>query len=223
MIRPNTQQWTVLWAICAWTIIALFVAEDYVVRMVFGGWVIGALVYWQIAEVSIPAWKGRLLPWVGMLALGFSIVVALAASNAGDEDATAIWSLIALVVYYWFFGYVTFRVARRLRVERRWRAWVPFLNLTLLTDLANVSQWWAVGLMMPLLGIVVHAWVWCRIASRLAMSSVWGLLMWIPVINAPLLAYIAASRGAIDVPPVLDPRRVQPVARTRQLTLPHLR
>ncbi len=50
MLRPNTRQWVVLWMAAAWTVLSLILVDEYVIRAVFGGWVVAALAYWQLGE-----------------------------------------------------------------------------------------------------------------------------------------------------------------------------
>ena len=86
------------------------------------------------------------------------------------------------------------RPGSRVGVERRWRAWLLVFQLTLLADLAQVSQGWALAFFVPLVNLVVSAWLWGRIFKRTAIPAGWALVMWMPFVNAPILAY-AASRG----------------------------
>jgi hypothetical protein len=52
--QPNRWQWAVLWTACAWTVLALILAEDYLVRAGFGGWMVAALAYWQLSQTTTP-------------------------------------------------------------------------------------------------------------------------------------------------------------------------
>ena len=208
MVQPNKWQWTVLWAACVWTVLALIVAEDYVLRAVFGGWVVAALAYWQFSffgsanervradsarsQVST-ARRQRIFPWLALLAVVFFGVTALASDENSDAQA-----LLGAGMFFWWYLLFADCIAaagRVLRVERRWRAWVPIFQLALLTDVAGVSQGWAVAMMMPLVGFFVHAWLWFRILPRVGMSSTWGTVAWMPFLNAPLLAYVASRQN----------------------------
>jgi hypothetical protein len=116
------------------------------------------------------------------------MIFAFAAPD--DSDAQGLWGLGLFASWYGLFCHSIARTARTIGIPRRWRAWVPIFQLTVMADLAAVSQLWAVGMMIPLFGLFVHAATWYRILPRVGMSSTWALVMWVPFFNAPLLAYI---------------------------------
>jgi hypothetical protein len=238
--RPNTAQWIVLWTAGIWTILALLIAESYVIRAVFGGWVIAALAYWQLSawgstgspeadrpsvsgsdrEANIVATKplnANPLPWFFFAAIVFFLITGFVVDESSDTQGASF--LGAYIWYYILFCYALMRIARRVDVQRRWRAWVPIFQLTLLTDIAGVPQGWVIAMFFPLANLVVLAWLWQRVSARLAMSPGWAVLMWLPLLNAPGLAYVAAQGNSYrrmmvqqDSPRLTDPVETTPAS-----------
>ena len=48
MERPNVKQWIVLWSGAAWTVGSLLIAEDYLARALIAGFIVTALLFWQL-------------------------------------------------------------------------------------------------------------------------------------------------------------------------------
>ena len=53
------------------------------------------------------------------------------------------------------------------------------------------------ALFVPLVNLCVLVWLWSRIFKRLAISSGWAVLMWLPFLNAPILAFFASRRSPV--------------------------
>lgn len=214
MLRPNAKQWAVLWSACAWTVAALVIAEDYVFRAVFGGWLVGALAYWQLAgtprasavELPAPNRESVFWPW---WTLGGVFAFPLILSVSGSSDTQAVGLLAGFICWYVLSGVCLVTVAKALRIERTWRAWVPLFYLTLLADAARVSQAWVLACLVGL-SVIFVPWMWLRIFGRLRMHWGWALLVCIPILNAPLLAYIAAHPPA-SPPPLPSQDDLQPM------------
>jgi hypothetical protein len=49
MNRPTRSQWIVLWLGAFWVLLSLAIAEDYVVRAAVAGFIVTALLYWQLS------------------------------------------------------------------------------------------------------------------------------------------------------------------------------
>ena len=111
-----------------------------------------------------------------------------------------IWVLFVLAAYV-YISYSTQVIARKLSVPNGWLAWIPIANLFLLVKLAARSYWWVVLLIIPLVNIVVSAFVWRDIAKRRGHSPWWGLGMIIPIVNLIGPGYIAFS----DKPQQIEP------------------
>lgn len=52
MNRPTRSQWIVLWLGALWVLLCLAIAEDYVVRAAVAGFIVTALLYWQLAPTQ---------------------------------------------------------------------------------------------------------------------------------------------------------------------------
>jgi Protein of unknown function (DUF2569) len=48
MRRPNVKQWIVLWSGAAWAVGSLLIAEDYLARALIAGFIVTALLFWQL-------------------------------------------------------------------------------------------------------------------------------------------------------------------------------
>lgn len=82
-MRPTRWQWVVLWAGVVWIVGSLVLAEEYVVRPVFGGLLVTGLLYWQLSgrghthapktidDTSRPSGIGGWLAlfWIGLAVL----------------------------------------------------------------------------------------------------------------------------------------------------------
>jgi hypothetical protein len=213
-MTPNRTQWVVLWSAAIWTIFALVAIEEYVLRAVFGGWVVAGLTFWQLAgarttdnQTRQPAEPFTMspIPWVFMTLLFFC--VAAFAAYEGEDGPQQALALVGGLFWFWILLSDTIRrVAKRAGVEQRWRAWVPLLQFLLLIDVAEVSQMWVVVLLTPL-NFVAMVWIWRRALPRIGFSSNYAFVLWIPVVSAPFMAYIASRERVIPARP-----RVAPVA-----------
>src|ERR1700675_654756 len=50
MERPNRKQWVVLWSGAVWTVGSLVIAEDYLFRALLAGFIVTALLFWQLSS-----------------------------------------------------------------------------------------------------------------------------------------------------------------------------
>ena len=99
------------------------------------------------------------------------------------------WFIYFLVVVgvYIFSAYCLMRIAQDEGEEPAWYAWVPFLNLWLMTKLAQKDVIWFILLFIPFVNIVIIIIDWMAIAERLGYESWWGILMIVPFLNFYIL------------------------------------
>jgi hypothetical protein len=62
-------------------------------------------------------------------------------------------------------------------------AWVPLLNIFTLFRVANLPAWSVLLLLIPFVNIVTLVIVFMRLAERRRRLSIYGLLLFIPIIN----------------------------------------
>ena len=87
------------------------------------------------------------------------------------------------LVGYPFLARCLWRIACDLKVGDEWMAWVPFLNLFTLFRVANRPAWGVLLLLIPAVNIFVLAIVFMRLAERRHRVSLYGLLLFIPIVN----------------------------------------
>ena len=75
------------------------------------------------------------------------------------------------------------KIARELRVGDEWMAWIPLFNILILFRAANRSAWGVLLLLIPVVNLVVLAIIFMRLAERRGRLSIYGLLLFVPVIN----------------------------------------
>jgi hypothetical protein len=87
------------------------------------------------------------------------------------------------LIGYLFMAWCLWRIARELKVGDEWMAWVPLINVFTLFRVANRPAWGVLLLLIPLVNIVVLAIVFMRLAERRHRLSLYGLLLFIPIVN----------------------------------------
>ena len=88
-----------------------------------------------------------------------------------------------------------FIIARKCGHEYAWCAFVPFANLWLMCDLAELELWYILLLLVPYLNIIFFGLVWWRITENTNKPGWLGLLMLIPGVNLIAGYYIAFAEG----------------------------
>jgi hypothetical protein len=92
------------------------------------------------------------------------------------------------LAFYVYFAYCLMKMADRLGVENGWFAFIPFLNLWLLTEMGDRdSSWFIIMLIFSFCcGIVTAVMViliLMDVAEKLGFESWWGILLIIPIFN----------------------------------------
>ena len=117
---------------------------------------------------------------VGML-LGFGVFLFVLVA------ALYVYSSLALMA-----------IAKKLKMENPWMAWIPFVNLYLVVKIAGVPVWSLLGIIfvfVPFIGpfvmIGLTIWWWWKICENLGKPNWWGILMAMPIINLVMLGILA--------------------------------
>jgi hypothetical protein len=92
------------------------------------------------------------------------------------------------LAFYVYFAYCLMKMADRLGVENGWFAFIPFLNLWLLTEMGDRdSSWFIIMLIFSFCcGIVTAVMViliLMDVAEKLGFENWWGILLIIPIFN----------------------------------------
>jgi hypothetical protein len=102
--------------------------------------------------------------------------------------------LIIAVVIYLYFAYCLVAIGKKSGDQRAWWGWIPVLQVLLMLRVANLSYWWFLALLVPIVNIGVAIWVWIRIAQRRSKPAWTGALMIIPGVDLFVLGYLAFSK-----------------------------
>jgi len=91
------------------------------------------------------------------------------------------------ILAYLFVAWCLWKIARDMSVGDEWLAWVPFFNLFILLRAAGRPAWYVLFLLLPLVNFVVAAMVFLALAERRGRLLLYGLLLFVPVINLLVL------------------------------------
>ena len=109
--------------------------------------------------------------------------------------------LVAVVVVYIMMAMSLMRISQKTKIGTPWFAWVPILNSILLLNLAGLSGWYVV-LILVLAGIPILGWIalvlfsvyiWMKVSVVCKKPDYLGLLAAIPPMTILLLLYLAYS------------------------------
>ena len=94
--------------------------------------------------------------------------------------------------------------------QEAWWAWIPVLNLFLLTRMSDKPAWWFILCFIPLVNLVVLGVMWAKVAQALGLSAAWGvILVFVPIINLFALAKMATAKppSKFNTPPPARPQQ----------------
>lgn len=102
----------------------------------------------------------------------------------------------AALLLYVFFAFCLQRISVNCGEKTRsWWAWVPIVQVLLMLELARLRWWFIFLLLIPLVNLVLGIIIWIKIAQRLGRSPIWGVLMFVPVLDLAVIAYLAFSKA----------------------------
>lgn len=112
------------------------------------------------------------------------------------EQSAGIVQILIFAALYAFSAYCLLLIAKKTDHEKRaWWAWIPFLNIFLMIQIAGKPWWWFFLLLIPLVGLIFLTLVWAGLCRERSRNPWLSLLIWVPVANLGLLAYLAFSDG----------------------------
>lgn len=105
------------------------------------------------------------------------------------------------IIAYVYTAFALMTIANKTGTPNAWLAWIPFANLYLMTQIAQVPWWtlivFIVGAMIPFLNFVViiglSIWWWWKIAEARGKPGWWSILMMVPIVNFVMMGLIAWS------------------------------
>lgn len=103
--------------------------------------------------------------------------------------------LIAGLVFYLFFCFCLFKIAKKLDVPSPWTAWIPLVQTWTWVACAGKPWWWILLLLVPVVNFFLSIYLWMCISENLGKNKWTGLLFLLPIINFVYVAWLAFSRS----------------------------
>lgn len=100
------------------------------------------------------------------------------------------------------------KMAKHLKEEPAWFAFIPLLNAVLLLKIAKKPLWWLILLFLPIVNLVVLIVATMAVCERFGMNKWYGLLAILSPFNLILYLYIAFAKTAAapaGTPPAAPP------------------
>lgn len=118
-------------------------------------------------------------------------LAALATIFSGLAIVGVIIGLGVGIAMYVYTSLAYMSIAKKLNSPNAWFAWVPILNIVLHFQLAQMSGWYALLMLIPVANIIVYIMALMKICERRGMEKLLALLALIPVANLILLGILA--------------------------------
>jgi hypothetical protein len=99
------------------------------------------------------------------------------------------------IVLYLFFSFCLYRIAKKLNVPAAWTAWIPIVQIWTIVACAGKPWWWILLLLIPIVNVIVVAYLWMCITENLGRDKWLGLISLIPVIGMIWIAVLAFSKS----------------------------
>ena len=112
-----------------------------------------------------------------------------------EEQSLGIIPLLFVLALYLFSAYCLLKIAQKTgHGERGWMAWIPIVNVFLMIQIAGKEWWWFLLMLIPFVGIIFLALIWAGMCRARGKSPWLSLLIFVPVANLGLVAYLAFSQ-----------------------------
>ncbi len=107
-------------------------------------------------------------------------------------------ALVALLAIYLYVAFALMAMAKRTNTPNGWLAFIPIANVYLMTQIAGLSGWYTLGLLLGLIPVVgwialsaLFVFIFWKIAENLKRPGWWGLLQLVPVVNLIMIGVMA--------------------------------
>jgi len=104
---------------------------------------------------------------------------ALTAMLAG----ASLFMFVFGIAVYIYMALCLYKIAKKLKEENAWFAWLPILNILLMLQIAKKPMWWILLMFIPLVNFVVGILLMIEFFKRLGKPAWWVLLLFVPVVN----------------------------------------
>lgn len=108
-----------------------------------------------------------------------------------------VYIIVGLAVYI-YAALALMAIAKKTKTPNGWLAFIPIANIYLMTQMAGVSGWWTLGILIawiPVVGsLAVLAgmiFLWWKIAEEIDKPGWWSLLLLIPIVNLVIMGIMA--------------------------------
>jgi len=105
--------------------------------------------------------------------------------------------IIGLAIYV-FVAIALMTIAIKTSTPLAWLAWIPLANIYLMTQIAGLSGWWTLAILLPIIPfigqialIVIMVWWWWKIAEKRGFPGWLGILTIIPLVNLIIMGVLA--------------------------------
>jgi len=129
-----------------------------------------------------------------------------ALGGLGLLGALIIIPIIFGLAIYVYFALALMAIAKRTNMEKPWFAWIPGLNLYLMTQIAELPWWWLLLCLIPFVGGIISIYICWKIAEKLGRPGWWALLLLIPIVNLIIMGKLAWGKEKAETQaPVIRP------------------
>jgi hypothetical protein len=105
------------------------------------------------------------------------------------EEQKALFDKIILVagvfglLAYVFTSFCLMKIADKLDIPNSWLSWVPIAQIWVMVRAAGKPSWWLILFFIPLVNFVISLIVLFSIPTSLNKSSLYGLLLFVPILG----------------------------------------
>ena len=100
---------------------------------------------------------------------------------------------------YIFSSLALMSIAQKTKTKDPWLAWIPIANIYLMTQIAGMSGWWTLSILLgviPFIGalatIAIFTVIWWKIAEARDRPGWWALLIsFVPIVNLVMIGILA--------------------------------
>jgi hypothetical protein len=111
------------------------------------------------------------------------------------DSVTSYQFWLSTLLAYVYFSYCLYRTAHNYgEKEAAFWAFLPILQFLLMLKIARMPAWHILVFLIPAVNVAAFAIVWMRIAKNRGLSTAWGIVTIIPIINLLAMAKMAAHR-----------------------------
>jgi len=107
-------------------------------------------------------------------------------------------AVVALIAVYLYVAFALMAMAKRTNTPNGWLAFIPIANVYLMTQIAGLSGWYTLGLLLGIIPVVgwialsaLFVFIFWKIAENLKRPGWWGLLQLVPVVNLIMIGVMA--------------------------------